>query len=246
MSMTELEKTKLAKTYIEKLSYGINPLDNMPIADEELINNVHISRCLMFVAELLGKVADNGGLERSQKGKKKPFSISFEQREQFEFSTSPITISEVARRLNAAAGERGDCCQIRYSSIAFWLIEMDVLRVEKRADGREVKIPTDRGRAVGISVQEREGANGKYNVVVYDEDAQHFILDNIDAIIDAEHLRFQKQGQPWTAEDDALLLRLMDEKEPLYDISLQLKRNVASIRSRLKKLGIEIPSNKQE
>lgn len=43
-----------------------------------------------------------------------------------------------------------------------------------------------------------------------------------------------------------MLLRLMDVKKPLYDISLQLKRNVASIRSRLKKLGIEIPSNKQE
>lgn len=246
MAMTELERTKLARTYIEKLSYGINPLNDMPVADEELINNVHISRCLMFVAELLGKVADNGGPEHNPKGKKKPFSISFEQREQFEFSSSPITISEVARRLNAAAGDCEDCCQIRYSSIAFWLIEMGVLHVEKHADGREVKMPTDRGKGFGISIQEREGANGKYNVVVYDEAAQHFIVDNIDAIIDAEHLRFQNQGQPWTAEDDALLLKLMEEKEPLYDISLQLKRNVASIRSRLKKLGIEVPSNKQE
>lgn len=40
--MTELERTKLARTYIEKLSYGINPLNDMPVADEELINNAYI------------------------------------------------------------------------------------------------------------------------------------------------------------------------------------------------------------
>lgn len=44
--MTELEKIAYAKTYIEKLANGINPLTNQAVPDDDIINNVRISRCL--------------------------------------------------------------------------------------------------------------------------------------------------------------------------------------------------------
>lgn len=237
--MTDMDRTRLAKTYIEKLSYGLNPLTDLPVAENDIINNVHISRCLMYVVGVLGQVIDNGGVERHSKARKKPFSINFEQRERFEFSRTPITISEIARRMNTAAGGGVDCTQLRYSSITFWLIKIGMLAVQKHADGKETKIPTEQGGALGISVQMREGVNGAYNVVVYDEAAQHFIVDNIDAIVKTDNMRFEMQGQPWRSEDDALLQTLAERGLQVYEIALQLKRNSASVRARLRKLGIE-------
>ena len=36
---------------------------------------------------------------------------------------------------------------------------------------------------LGISVDNRMGQYGSYQVVLYSEDAQHFIVDNVDAIV---------------------------------------------------------------
>ena len=44
--MTENEKILYAKSFIDKMANGVNPLDNTPIPEGELLNNVRISRCL--------------------------------------------------------------------------------------------------------------------------------------------------------------------------------------------------------
>jgi len=55
--MTELEMIQRAKLYMEKLAMGINPLDDSPVPEEELINNVRLSRCFTFTAQMLGRMA---------------------------------------------------------------------------------------------------------------------------------------------------------------------------------------------
>ena len=42
--MTELEKIAYAKTYIEKLANGVNPVTGQVVPDGDVINNVKISR----------------------------------------------------------------------------------------------------------------------------------------------------------------------------------------------------------
>ena len=44
--MIDVEKLNSAKAWIEKLANGINPLNDELVKDDDLINNVHISRCL--------------------------------------------------------------------------------------------------------------------------------------------------------------------------------------------------------
>ena len=60
--MTELEKIAYAKTYIEKLANGINPLTNQAVPDDDLINNVRISRCLFYVSDILRRIVENEGI----------------------------------------------------------------------------------------------------------------------------------------------------------------------------------------
>lgn len=101
--MTETELMQRAKTYIDKLANGINPLDDTVIDDSDVINNVRLSRCLFYVSDVLRQVIENGGSVRTKtsKPKKTAFTISFEDAQKFEFSDVPISVSEIAKRINA-------------------------------------------------------------------------------------------------------------------------------------------------
>ena len=68
--MTELETLERAKMYMEKLANGINPIDGSLIPDEDIVNNVRLSRCFFYVADVLRKVIDNGGVASQKKSKK--------------------------------------------------------------------------------------------------------------------------------------------------------------------------------
>lgn len=237
--MTELEMINRAKTYIDKLANGVNPLTDELVSENDIVNNVRISRCFFYISDLLRRFAEGGFPEAAKKGKKQPFIITEEQRKRFEFSETPISVSEIARRFNAAVNTEG-AVQMRYSGITFWLIESGLLSVDRREDGREVKLPTAAGMELGISQEVRSGANGSYTVVVYNENAQRYIVDNIDAILEAEKLRFKMQGMPWSQAEDEFLEEQAARGIPVYDIALALKRNISSVRARTKKLGLVV------
>ena len=98
--MTELETLERAKMYMEKLANGINPIDGSVIPDEDIVNNVRLSRCFFYVSDVLRQVIENGGVTPQKKTMKKPFSLTVEQRETFDFSEVPIPISEISKRIN--------------------------------------------------------------------------------------------------------------------------------------------------
>ena len=75
--MTELEKMMRAKTYIDKLANGIDPLTDCEMPDDKVLNNVRISRCLFYVSDILSKVIENGGqIGKKQIVKQSPFFIT--------------------------------------------------------------------------------------------------------------------------------------------------------------------------
>ena len=73
--MTELEKIAYAKSFMDKLANGINPLDDTPIPDADIVNNVRLSRCFFYVSDILRQVYENGGVTKPKRAPKKPFSI---------------------------------------------------------------------------------------------------------------------------------------------------------------------------
>ena len=76
--MTELEKIAYAKSFIDKLANGINPLDDMPIPEGDIANNVRLSRCFFYVSDILGQVYENGGVGKVERTI--PFSMTAEHR----------------------------------------------------------------------------------------------------------------------------------------------------------------------
>jgi hypothetical protein len=99
--MTELETIQHAKNYLDKLARGINPLTDEPVPEEELINNVRISRCFFYVSDVLRRVLENGGVGSVPRAKLPPFRIGHETLKGYVFSEEPLAISRITERINA-------------------------------------------------------------------------------------------------------------------------------------------------
>ena len=182
--MTELEKITCAKTYMDKLANGINPLTNQPVSDADSINDVRISRCLFYVADILRQIVENGGISQGKtRIAKAPFYLDHETREKFHYSERPIQISEITKRINALI-QTEKMKKLNYKSILDWLVQAGFLEFVMRDDGKMTRTPTDNGIRLGISTEQRQSSSGSYTAVVYNKMAQQFILDNLDAAIE--------------------------------------------------------------
>ena len=56
--MTELEKIAYAKSFIDKLAIGIDPTDGTLIPDGEVATNPRLSKCFLYVSDILSKILD--------------------------------------------------------------------------------------------------------------------------------------------------------------------------------------------
>ena len=184
--MTELEKIAYAKSFIDKLANGINPLDDSPIPDNDIANNVRLSRCFFYVSDILRQVIENGGTTTPKKKRQNAFYITQEQLSQFSCSETPMSISEIVKKINELVDTK-QVKRLSYRQITTWLVSINALAEQLTVNGKTQKRPTETGRQLGISVETRNGMNGEYQVVLYSKDAQMFILDNIEAIISSEN-----------------------------------------------------------
>lgn len=179
--MTEIEKIEYAKLFIDKLANGINPIDDTEIKDDDVVNNVRLSRCFFYVSDILRQVIENGGTGKKKSGFAR-FDLPAEQLSNFSFSEKPIPISEIAKRLNLLITDE-NMQKISHRDLTNWLLAIGMLFENSTFDGKTSKRPTDQGSNIGISTEVRTGQRGEYIVVVYNKEAQTFIIDNLESII---------------------------------------------------------------
>ena len=239
--MTELETIARAKMYIDKLANGINPLDDTAVAENDIVNNVRISRCLFFVSDTLRRVLENGGVGVASRVKKNKFKITAEELEKFAFSDRPITISEITKRINDIA-DTENSKKLSHNTITSWLSEIGMLNEMINTAGKKSKRPTAEGAELGIFVKEVTSQNGTFNVVFYNKSAQKFIVDNIPSVIEnhSDKTIEENQGLPWTDEQQQQLVEMFRQNASINEIASALNRSCGSIRARLKKLGYDI------
>ena len=180
--MTELEKIAYAKSFIDKLAQGINPLDDTPVPEGDIVNNVRLSRCFFFVSDILRQVIDNGGTVRVKYAAKAEFAPTAEQLSHFEYSTKALSVSEIARRVNSTIDADTMKC-LQAADINKWLLAAEMIYVKAQIQKRKLYHPTDAGMKLGISPHTYQSQNGEFTILVYNESAQRLIIDNMDAII---------------------------------------------------------------
>ena len=179
--MNESEKLLKAKSYLDKLANGINPITNELASENDTINNIHISRCLFYVSDVLRNLIENNNNPKKKKNSKIPFSVTPQQLADYVFDDNPITVTEITKKLNSLI-DTEEMKGIKTTSITNWLIKINMLEYFADENGKNHKIPTENGIQLGITTQERLGMYGSYKVVLYDSNVQQFILDNIDTI----------------------------------------------------------------
>lgn len=241
--MTELETIAHAKSYLEKMANGINPLTGEAVPETDLINQVRISRCLFFVTDILQKVIEQGGVRPPAKIQKIPFSISRETIDEFRFSDTPIPVSEITNRINALIDEN-NMKKLKYGSITGFLVDCGFLEAVIVSDGKTVKRPTEAGQRIGLFTEQRDGAYGPYQVTLYSLEAQHFVIDNLEAIIENNNTPSEKksvaenQGRTWFPNEEEKLVELFHEGKSVSELASFFKRTETGVRARLKKLGL--------
>ena len=215
--MTEVEKIAYAKSFIDLLANGINPLNGECLSDKDVVNNVRISRCLFYVSSILQSEIEREEkkIERSKKtkiSKKKRFNITIEQREQFECSPVPIPVTAVARKINYLVPDVYEKTMdgLSFRKINQWLLDTGLFVMEKSERGKYKPVPSEAGIEAGLEVRRWERHGRMAKVTYFSEEAQRLIIDNIDAIIDTPTIKDRiyidsmSEGENWEESEDQI------------------------------------------
>lgn len=178
----KLEKLKRAKAYLEQLADGYDPISGRELLDDSVLNNVKISRSFFFVADVLnGLIEDIGKTKPASKKHLSPFSISEEDKFNIRLSATPLQITKFCGRINEIT-DTEKMQKLQVTAFGKWLLAKGFLEVEMLS-GKRSKKPTPMGEKIGISYELRTTAERQYYHLKYSKDAQQFLLDNLDEII---------------------------------------------------------------
>lgn len=242
--MTELEKIQYTKSFIDKLANGINPLSDEPIPDNDLLNNVRVSRCMFYVSEILSNVCSELSApipQKKMRNSDKPcFSISNEKLLQFEYDENGMYVGDIARKLNSLV-DLSLMQKLKVKSIFDWLIKEKLIYLYVPENGKEYRKITEDGKAIGLIEELKVGANGgAYTNIICSVKAQQYIVELSNSIAknDIKLARSEFHGKPWTPEQDKLLVTMFNDGFIVAEIANELKRTPGAIRARLVKLGL--------
>lgn len=169
-----------AKDYIDDWAKGVNPFTKEEVNEDDIINNVKISRCLFYVSEVLGEVIANGGVNKSTKPKQIDFNVDSIELDSIEITDVPVTVSVIAKRINDIKPE--NMKKLKVTAITNWLVSINMLQVII-VNNKNMKKVTSTGEDLGLIEEERLGQYGKYFAITYNKNAQQFIMDNLNSII---------------------------------------------------------------
>ena len=199
--MTEFEKIAYAKSFIDKLANGINPLDDTPIPDGDIANNVRLSRCFFYVSSILQKEIDRERKKasRSKKSERRPFSVTPEQLQAFQYSAQPVSVTAMAKKINWLVREDIEENKIEkfsHRKINYWLHDIGMIEWREWEGGKKRRFPTEEGESLGLTLRIWENYGRRSPVIYLSEEAQRFVIDNMEAVMAAE------KGSPSSAIDE--------------------------------------------
>lgn len=160
---------------IKSLSSRIDPITNLPITEDSVLNNRQILLILSEAASLL---------QETLYAKYKPSlvlpkvieSISIE-------SDTRVTISELTLTINNAL-EQFNCNKTQPRLITSWLEANSLLKTISNSEGYRYKVPTDQGVKLGIQPIKRIGkSNSEYHVNYYNFNACIYIVEHLETIL---------------------------------------------------------------
>ncbi len=189
MDVIDTKRLETAILYLQRITEGHNPINNMPADDDSVMNNPNVIRCMFFVKEVLDKVKKNDGYIGSKpRAAKDDAKIDFpiEAIKGYQY-TGDKSLTNFLNQLNGSVDlERHK--KLTTKPFMNWLRENGFLFDKEDTElSKKVTIPTDKGIELGIKAEKTVGfRNEEFYYVTYNKKAQEFIVDNIGKIIHEE------------------------------------------------------------
>lgn len=170
----------ILEKYMRNLSDGINPIDGVAYSNDSILNNIAIKRCFADVSDILQIYSRSRTLDRRFKAR---FFVSDEEKKMIKISKEPIAISEFVYYINAVIIS-DFMKKIRATDITKWLLHLGYLK-QIEHDGKVFRPATKKGISIGINPIPKTNSYGRnYEINMYDENAQKFIIDHLEDIAD--------------------------------------------------------------
>ena len=106
----------------------------------------------------------------------------------FLLSENPIPVTEFTRRINALIPPEAPIKKLCYKRILQFLIHSGLLTESRDIIGKIERRPTAAGETLGIKAGDRESVRGPYTVILYDRNAQQFLINTMTAIVDIKNM----------------------------------------------------------
>lgn len=185
MEVIDMQKLDTALLYIQRITEGKNPVNNMPAEEDSIINNPNVIRCMYFVKDILEEVKGNDGIIGAKASAKKDNRKDYplEVLDDFKYKEDKA-ISKFVEQLNEMI-DVNEYKKLSFNAITKWLKESGYLEVNQRAgSNRKETVPTAKGLEIGIKGEKRSNFDGiEYTYITYNQQAQEFIVKHMGEIL---------------------------------------------------------------
>ena len=209
----ETKVLERAEMMLRKLSNGVNPLTEETLPENDTCRQERISKCLLYVADYLQKnVCPKPIPEKKQKNpapkrdREKPSEnlvLTEDMLSKFEIQEEPQSLSSIVRKVNSLIPRGSAMVQIVYADIAEVLTQAGILQKQEGVAGKETNLPTPHGEELGFARTEAD-IRGHFSVFTKcNKDAQKFVLDNIQKVVEQANARLERRNAERAARDSS-------------------------------------------
>jgi len=162
--------------YLRKLACGINPLDDSQLSDNDICKQERISKCLAYAADNLQSSAAKME-RRNLKYNTIPFDIAKLDLSKFMYSSAPISLKEMANRINILLPKQ--TVLVKWRDLRN-LLHTCRITAKRLNDQHHVEdYICEKGTELGFSIIKSKRKRKETTVILCALSAQQYILENL-------------------------------------------------------------------
>ena len=158
-------------------------MNNVPLENGDILNNPNIILCMYFIKDVLEEVQRNGGMVGGKVGKEPALPFPIEVLNSFTY-VEDKSITHVLNQIYEPIADM-NVKKVSVTKVTAALKQEGYLLDEPNPEtGKTRKVPSEKGRELGIYTIEREYNGRMYESVTYNQNAQKYVVELIRKLVE--------------------------------------------------------------